>query len=63
MRIHSVKLIKKAERETPDAQAEIEFFDPNRWSKAVHSWVREFQQDRREESLPAVDSLFKEELP
>ena len=63
MLTHSVKLIKKAERETPMAPAETEFVDPNRWSKTVRSWVNEFQQDRRDESLPAFDSLFKDELP
>jgi hypothetical protein len=60
---HSVKLIKKAERKTPTVPTETEFVDANRWSKAVRSWVNEFQQDRRDESLPAFDSLFKDKLP
>jgi hypothetical protein len=56
-----VKLLKKAERETPVVLAETRFFvDPNRWSTAVRSWVREFQQHRRGESLPAFDGLFKD---
>lgn len=55
------KLIKKPERETPEVQAETGFFvDPNRWSIAVSSWVREFQQDGRSQSPPAFDRLFKE---
>ena len=56
----SFKLIKKEERKGPEPQAEVEFaVDPNRWSTAVQSWVSEFQQHRRGESLPAFDSLFK----
>ena len=58
-----VKLIKKAEREAPEIQTEIESEGPNRWSTAVRSWVSEFQEDQRGESLPAFDSLFKDALP
>ena len=59
----SVKLIKKEKREAPEVQAEIEFaVEPNRWATAVRSWVTEFQQHRRGESLPAFDSLFKDAL-
>jgi hypothetical protein len=51
---------KEEERQDPEPQAEVESsVDPNRWSTAVHSWVSEFQQHRRGESLPAFDSLFK----
>ena len=58
-----VKLIKKEKREAPEVQAEIEFaVEPNRWATAVRSWVTEFQQHRRGESLPAFDSLFKDAL-
>ena len=54
-----VKLIKKEKRETPEARTEIESVaDPNRWSKAVRSWISEFQL-HRDEALPAFDSLFK----
>jgi len=54
-----VKVIKKEKREALEARAEIEsVIDPNRWSKAVRSWVSEFQQ-HRDESLAAFDSLFK----
>jgi hypothetical protein len=55
----AVKLIKKEARKRPEPHAEIEFAGPNRWSTAVRSWVNEFQQHRRDESLPAFDSLFK----
>jgi hypothetical protein len=56
-----VELIKKAERQGPEAYARTGFFvGPNRWSTAVRSWVREFQQDRSGESIPAFDSLFKD---
>ena len=58
-----VKLIKKEKREAPEVQAEIEFaVEPNRWATAVRSWVTEFQQHRRGQSLPAFDSLFKDAL-
>ena len=60
----SVKLIKKHERNGPKLRATVELaVDPNRWSTAVRSWVVEFQQHRRGESLPAFDSLFKDALP
>jgi hypothetical protein len=56
----SVKLVKKEERKGSELQAEVECaVDPNRWSTAVQSWVREFQKRRRGESLPAFGSLFK----
>lgn len=59
-----VKLIKNAERKEPESQAEVEpAEDPNKWSTEVRSWVAELRQDRRVESLPAFDSLFKDELP
>jgi hypothetical protein len=55
-----VKIIKKEKREAPEVRAEVESaVDPNRWSTAVRSWVSDFQQNRRDESLPAFDSLFK----
>lgn len=58
-----VKLIKKTERQAPEIQAEIESDGPNRWSTAVRSWVSEFQEDQRDETLPAFGSLFKDALP
>jgi len=55
-----VKVIKKEKREAPEVRVDIESnVDPNRWSTAVRSWISEFQQNRRDESLQAFDSLFK----
>lgn len=55
-----IKLIKKAERESTEVRSQMEFDDDrNRWSRAVRSWVREFQQEARAESLPAFDRLFQ----
>jgi len=51
---------KEDERQDPEPQPEIEFeVGANRWSTAVETWISEFQQHRRGESLPAFDSLFK----
>lgn len=59
-----VKLIKKPERKEPESEAEVESpEDPNKWSTEVRSWVAELRQDRRVESLPAFDSLFKDDPP
>ena len=56
----AVKLTKKDERKGPEPQARGQCAaNPNRWSKAVQSWVSEFQKHRRDESLRAFDSLFK----
>jgi hypothetical protein len=56
----AVKLIKNGERKVPETPAQVELaVDPKKWSTAVHSWVREFQRQRRGESLPPFDSLFK----
>jgi hypothetical protein len=61
MNTKPVELSKKAERQGPEILARTEFFvERNRWSTAVRSWVREFQQDRSGESIPAFDSLFKD---
>ena len=55
-----IKLIKKAERESSDVRSKTEFVDDrNRWSRAVRSWVREFQQTARSDAPPAFDRLFK----
>ncbi|MCM3870481.1 MAG: hypothetical protein ND895_07310 [Pyrinomonadaceae bacterium] len=60
----SVKLIKNAEGKEPENQVDAEPpADPNKWSTEVRSWVAELRQDRRVESLPAFESLFKDELP
>ena len=36
---------------------------PSKWSKSVRTWVVEFQNRDRDESLPAFDSLFKKTQP
>jgi hypothetical protein len=57
----SVKLIKKRERRLLQARARVKSaVGPNRWTTAVRSWVVEFQNRDRDETLPAFDSLFKE---
>lgn len=59
----SVKIIKEQERNAPEITPKDDSApDPNRWSTAVGSWVVEFQQQRRLESLPGFDSLFKDAL-
>ena len=59
----SVKLIKKEERKASRIQARVELpVGPKKWSTSVLSWVNEFQQQRRRESIPAFDSLFKQAL-
>jgi len=55
-----VRLVKKEEHKDPEPETEVQFaVDPGRWSKAVRSWVTEFQQHRRDESVPAFDGLFR----
>lgn len=59
-----VKLIKKEDRTGEASPVEPEaLVDPREWSTAVKSWVREFKQDRRDESLEAFDSLFEDSTP
>ncbi len=59
-----VKLIKKEHRKGPASPAEAEVSaDPKDWSSAVKSWVKEFEKDRRDESLEAFDSLFSDSTP
>ena len=58
-----VKLIKNGEREVPAIHANVESAaGTNRWSTAVRSWVVQFQERDRSESLPAFDSLFRDAL-
>lgn len=46
-----VKLIKKEDRNGPVSPVEAEAgADPKEWSTAVKSWVKEFQDDRRDGS-------------
>ena len=60
----SIKLIKNAERKNQGRKIKVALaVDPNRWSTAVRSWVVEFQERDRSESLPAFDSLFKDASP
>ena len=55
-----IKLIKKAERESPTVRSEPSpVADQNKWSKAVRLWVTEFQKNARSESLPAFDYLLR----
>jgi hypothetical protein len=60
----SIKLIKKEDRTTrkPEAEAGLTA-DPVSMSKAVKTWVSEFQNNREGESLSAFDSLFIYSLP
>jgi hypothetical protein len=55
-----IKIIKKAKRECPQPQSEPGLVeDASRWSRAVRSWVVEFQRNARRESVPAFDRLFQ----
>lgn len=55
-----IRLVKKEKRKKHKIHAKVESASsPNRWSTTVETWVREFQQHRRGESLPPFDSLFK----
>jgi hypothetical protein len=59
-----VKLIKKEDRIGTGSPVEVEALaDPKEWSTAVKSWVKEFQKDKRDESLEAFDSLFSDSMP
>ncbi|MDQ6652264.1 MAG: hypothetical protein M3Y84_05935 [Acidobacteriota bacterium] len=60
----SIKLIKKEDRAARQPEAAVGLTDdPVSMSKAVKSWVSEFQKDREDESLSAFDSLFNHSLP
>lgn len=59
-----VKLIKKEDRDGPASPIEADVIaDPKEWSTAVKSWVKEFQEDRRDASVEAFDSLFSDSKP
>lgn len=59
-----VRLIKKQDRESPSPPVAAEATpDPKDWSTAVKSWVKEFQDDRREESPDAFKGLFTDSTP
>jgi hypothetical protein len=56
----AVKLIKKAQLDTPAPLVENNPAAESReWSKAVRTWISESQENNREESLAAFDNLFK----
>ena len=55
-----IKRIKHAERKK-GREIPVELaINPKRWSSAVRSWIVEFQERERDESLPAFDSLFED---
>lgn len=57
-----IKLIKRHERVSRRPALVKLVAGPNRWSTAVRSWIVEFQERDRNETLPAFDSLFKDDL-
>lgn len=58
-----VKLIKKSARVTHEEPAPKPFVrKEHHWSKAVKSWVEEFQERTRTQSPPAFDRIFKDAL-
>lgn len=60
----SIRLIKNAARKHLGREIAVELgVNPNRWSGAVRSWIVEFQERDRDESLPAFDRLFKDASP
>jgi hypothetical protein len=62
--MRSVKLIKREERIPRQRRRKVTpAAGPNKWTKAVRSWVVEFQERDRSESLPAFDSLFNDGQP
>jgi hypothetical protein len=56
-----IKLIKNAERQSVPEEVEPAE-GTNSWSTTVRAWVVEFKQNRHTESLPAFDSLFKDDV-
>ena len=62
MNARSIKLIKRHERVSRRPALVKLTAGPNRWSTAVRSWIVEFQERDRTETLPAFDNLFKDDL-
>ena len=63
MAIHPkpVKLVKKNQSASVAPLAEVVVVENrNSWSRAIQSWIKEFRQQDRQESLPAFDRLFKD---
>jgi hypothetical protein len=59
MRKQLIKIIKKAKAQAPAVSTQpTDTVDPNKWSRAVRSWVAEFHHNARSETLPAFDRLF-----
>jgi hypothetical protein len=59
-----VKVVKRKQRVGAQVPAKVLFVGSRtRWSKGIGSWVAEFRQREQAKSLPAFDSLFKNELP
>ena len=59
-----VRLIKKEDRVGPASLIQPEAIpDPREWSTAVKSWVKEFKEERHDESLEAFDNLFPDSTP
>jgi len=60
MRRQLIKIVKKAKPQPRMISTESSrTVDATKWSRAVRSWVTEFQQNAKSESLPAFDSLFQ----
>ena len=61
--MQAIKLIKNAERKVPETRSKIRAaIARDRSPRGVQSWVVEFKKTRRDESLIAFDSLFKDSL-
>jgi hypothetical protein len=56
-----VKHIKKKDRNGSSSQGDAPAgTDPRDWSTVVKSWVKEFQEERRDETPGTFDSLFSD---
>jgi hypothetical protein len=56
----TVRLIKRKERLQRKLKAKEQItVGPNRWSKSVRLWVREFENRDRAEPIPEFESLFE----
>jgi hypothetical protein len=59
--MRAIKLIKNAERKTPETRSRIKSVAmQNSLHKGIRAWVIEFKRTSRGESLIAFDSLFKD---
>jgi hypothetical protein len=56
----TVRLIKRKERLQRKSKAKEQLaVGPNRWSKSVRLWVREFENRDRAQAIPEFESLFE----